>query len=148
MYDEINSFVSYVRDAAEGGSSKEMAFVLVGEPGNGKTFFVEFLCDRYREFLSQPKNRKYTFKFKNIDKLEHYGRIKVIESQTYEDPMVLAMNLQETPQASMEYLAKQCGFSDQQIEQFYDDYRPMGPTVLLPAAFPLSHRVFYQVCIS
>ncbi len=41
MYDEINSFVSYVKDAAEGGSSKEMAFVLVGEPGNGKTYFVE-----------------------------------------------------------------------------------------------------------
>ncbi len=37
MYDEINSFVSFVKDAAEGGSSKEMAFVLVGEPGNGKT---------------------------------------------------------------------------------------------------------------
>jgi serine protein kinase len=36
MYDEINSFVSYVKDAAENGSSKEMAFVLVGEPGNGK----------------------------------------------------------------------------------------------------------------
>jgi len=32
MYDEINSFVSYVKDAAEGGSSKEMAYVLVGEP--------------------------------------------------------------------------------------------------------------------
>ena len=40
MYDELNSFVSYVKDAAEGGSSKEMAYVLVGEPGNGKTFFV------------------------------------------------------------------------------------------------------------
>ena len=38
MYDEINSFVSFVKDASEGGSSKEMAFVLVGEPGNGKTF--------------------------------------------------------------------------------------------------------------
>ena len=44
MYDEINSFVSFVKDAAEGGSSKEMAYVLVGEPGNGKTFFVDFLC--------------------------------------------------------------------------------------------------------
>ena len=40
LYDEINSFVSYVKDASEGGSSKEMAYVLVGEPGNGKTFFV------------------------------------------------------------------------------------------------------------
>ncbi len=58
MYDEINSFVSFVKDAAEGGSSKEMAFVLVGEPGNGKTFFVEFLCAKYREFLSREHNRK------------------------------------------------------------------------------------------
>src|SRR5210317_924932 len=41
MYDEINSFVSYVKDAAEGGSSSEMAYVLVGEPGNGKTYFVD-----------------------------------------------------------------------------------------------------------
>jgi serine protein kinase len=48
LYDEINSFVSFVKDAAEGGSSKEMAFVLVGEPGNGKTFFVEYLCGKYR----------------------------------------------------------------------------------------------------
>jgi len=62
MYDEINSFVSFVKDAAEGGSSKEMAYVLVGEPGNGKTFFVEFLCAKYRSFLSEDKNRKYTFK--------------------------------------------------------------------------------------
>jgi len=33
MFDEINSFVSFAKDAAEGGSSAEMAFVLVGEPG-------------------------------------------------------------------------------------------------------------------
>ena len=52
LYDEINSFVSYVKDAAEGGSSGEMAYVLVGEPGNGKTFFVEYLCSIYRDFLS------------------------------------------------------------------------------------------------
>jgi serine protein kinase len=93
MYDEINSFVSYVKDAAEGGSSKEMAFVLVGEPGNGKTFFVEYLCNKYRQFLSKDENRKYTFKFKNISKIGSYGKIDVIESQTYEDPMILGMNL-------------------------------------------------------
>ena len=57
MYDEINSFVSFVKDASQGGSSKEMAFVLVGEPGNGKTFLVEYLCSLYREFLSLPKNK-------------------------------------------------------------------------------------------
>ena len=95
IYDEINSFVSYVKDAAEGGSSKEMAFVLVGEPGNGKTFFFEFLCSKYRSFLATEKNRKYTFRFTNMDRLGSYGKISTIESQTYEDPMILAMNLFE-----------------------------------------------------
>ena len=78
MYDEINSFVSFVKDASEGGSSREMAFVLVGEPGNGKTFFVDYLCARYREFLSVPKNRKYTFRFINLDQIGGYGRINFI----------------------------------------------------------------------
>jgi serine protein kinase len=126
MYDEINSFVSYVKDAAEGGSSKEMAFVLVGEPGNGKTFLVEFLSAKYRDFLSREENRKYTFKFLNLAKLENYGRIATIESQTYEDPMILAMNLFETPDQNREFLAKQIGFSDKQIEALYENYRPLG----------------------
>jgi serine protein kinase len=126
MYDEINSFVSYVKDAAEGGSSKEMAFVLVGEPGNGKTFLVEFLAAKYRAFLSQDKNRKYTFKYLNLDKVGDYGKIKSIESQTYEDPMILAMSLFENPDQNREYLAKQIGFSDKEIETLYENYRPLG----------------------
>lgn len=126
MYDEINSFVSYVKDAAEGGSSKEMAFVLVGEPGNGKTFFVEYLCACYRNFLTKEENRKYTFRFRNIDQLGTYGKLRTIESQTYEDPMVLAMNLFDTPDQSREYLARELGFSDHALDTLYDDYRPMG----------------------
>jgi serine protein kinase len=126
MYDEINSIVSYVKDAAEGGSSKEMAFVLVGEPGNGKTFFVDFLCSKYREFLAEEPNRKYTFQFINMDKLGNYGRIKTVESQTYEDPMILAMNLFESSHENKTYFAKQFGFSDEEIETFYEDYRPLG----------------------
>ncbi len=126
MYDEINSFVSYVKDAAENGSSKEMAYVLVGEPGNGKTFFVEFLCSKYRQFLSRPGNRKYTFKFVGMDKMGSYGRIHTIESQTYEDPMILAMNLFEDPDDTREYLAKEIGFTDSELEGFYEDYRPLG----------------------
>ena len=126
MYDEINSFVSYVKDASEGGSSKEMAFVLVGEPGNGKTYFVEFLCTKYREFLTEEKNRKYTFRFRNIDKLNTYGRITTIESQSYEDPMILAMNLYEDSAAGKEYLAQTCQFSDNEIDTLYENYRPLG----------------------
>jgi serine protein kinase len=126
MYDEINSFVSYVKDAAEGGSSKEMAFVLVGEPGNGKTFFVEFLAARYRSFLAQKENRKYTFKFLNLDKGGNYGKISTVESQTYEDPMILAMNLFEDSEKNKEFLAKQIGFSDGDIEKLYENYRPLG----------------------
>ncbi len=126
MYDEINSFVSYVKDAAENGSSKEMAFVLVGEPGNGKTFFVEFLATKYREFLAQEKNRKYTFKFLNLDNVGNYGKISTIESQTYEDPMILAMNLFDDSDENRQFLAKQIGFSDEDIEKLYQNYRPLG----------------------
>lgn len=126
MYDEINSFVSFVKDAAEGGSSKEMAFVLVGEPGNGKTFFVEYLCNLYRRFLSKEENRKYTFQFNNMDKLGGYGRITTIESQTYEDPMILAMNLFEDPDENKTYLSKNAEFSDKEIELLYEDYRPLA----------------------
>ena len=126
MYDEINSFVSYVKDAAERGSSAEMAYVLVGEPGNGKTFFVEFLCSKYRSFLAHDNNRKYTFKFTNMDKLGNYGRITTIESQTYEDPMILAMNLFENPDENKTFLANEIGFSDAQIEKVYENYRPLG----------------------
>ena len=126
MYDELNSFVSYVKDAAEGGSSKEMAFVLVGEPGNGKTFFVDYLCSKYRAYLTVPKNKKYTFKFINIDQLGHYGRISVIESQTYEDPMILAMNLFDDLEENKAYLAREFKFTDQEIQALYHDYRPLG----------------------
>jgi serine protein kinase len=126
MYDEINSFVSYVKDAAEGGSSKEMAFVLVGEPGNGKTFLVEFLAGRYRNFLAREENRKYTFKFLNLDKVGNYGKISTIESQTYEDPMILAMNLFDDADENKQFLAKQIGFSDDGIEKLYENYRPLG----------------------
>jgi serine protein kinase len=126
MYDEINSFVSYVKDAAESGSSAEMAYVLVGEPGNGKTFFVEFLCNKYRSFLSNNRNRKYTFRFTNLDKLGNYGRISYIESQTYEDPMILAMNLYEDPEKNKTFLIDTVGFSDAQIEKLYENYRPLG----------------------
>jgi serine protein kinase len=126
MYDEINSLVSYVKDAAEGGSSKEMAFVLVGEPGNGKTFLVDFLAEKYKAFLANDKNRKYTFKYLNLDKVGDYGKIKTIESQTYEDPMILAMSLFENPDQNKEFLAKQIGFSDKEIETLYENYRPLG----------------------
>ncbi len=125
LHDEINSFVSFVKDAAENGSSSEMAFVLVGEPGNGKTYFVEYLCSTYRKFLSQDGNRRYTFKFVDIDKLGSYGRLTEIESQTFEDPMVLAMNLCATKEESLEYLGK-LGFKDKELEALYEKYRPLG----------------------
>jgi len=126
MYDEINSFVSYVKDAAENGSSKEMAFVLVGEPGNGKTFFVEFLCSAYRSFLAHPQNRKYTFRYNAMEQLGNYGRIRTIESQTYEDPMILAMNLFDTPEENKSFLASEFGFDAKAIDRLYENYRPLG----------------------
>ncbi|MBN2383915.1 serine protein kinase PrkA [bacterium] len=126
MFEEINSFVSFVKDASEGGSSSEMAYVLVGEPGNGKTFLVEYICSKYRSFLAQPENHKYTFKFCNMDTLGHYGKISEIESQTYEDPMILAMNLCFDKTENKEYLAKTFGFNDKELETIWENYRPLG----------------------
>lgn len=125
MYDEINSFVSFVKDAAEGGSSKEMAFILIGEPGNGKTFFADHLSSLYRSFISLPENNRYTFVFKNLDKLGGYGKITRIESQTYEDPMILAMNLTDNREENIKMLGA-AGFKDKQIEEIYRNYRPLG----------------------
>ncbi len=126
MFDEINSFVSFVKDAAEGGSSKEMAFVLVGEPGNGKTFLVEYICSMYRNFLTRPENRKYTFRFTGLDKIGGYGNISVIESQTYEDPMILAMNLYEDAEESKKFLTRRYRLNEDNLEQWYENYRPLG----------------------
>ncbi len=125
MYDEINSFVSFVKDAAEGGSSAEMAFVLIGEPGNGKTFFVDFLSTKYREFISIPQNQRYTFRFNNVDLTGRYGKIDRIESQTYEDPMVLAMNLFESLDDNKKYLSK-LGYTDAQLDKLFKSHRPLG----------------------
>lgn len=125
MYDEINSFVSFVKDAAEGGSSAEMAFVLIGEPGNGKTYFVDYLGKIYRDFIALPENRRYTFRFKNLDKIGGYGKITSIESQTFEDPMTLIMNLFESKEENVDFLKKQ-GAKDSQIQKLYKNYRPLG----------------------
>jgi serine protein kinase len=126
MFDEINSFVSFVKDAAEGGSSKEMAFVLVGEPGNGKTFFVDLLCSCYRAFLAKEQNRRYTFRYTGIDQLGHYGRITTIDSQTFEDPMILAMNLFDEMEETRRYLFDKCGLDERALARLYDSYRPLG----------------------
>ncbi|MDR3568400.1 MAG: hypothetical protein P4L43_10260 [Syntrophobacteraceae bacterium] len=126
MYDEINSFVSFVKDAAEGGSSREMAFVLVGEPGNGKTFLVDYLCSLYRSFIAREENRRYTFNIKNLEAFGNYGKIKTIQSQTFEDPMILALNLYESPDKNRRFLSEAAGFSDEQIERLYLNFRPLG----------------------
>lgn len=125
MYDEINSFVSFVKDAAENGSSKEMAFVLIGEPGNGKTYFVDYLNKIYRNFTALPGNMRYTFRFKNLDKIGSYGKINTIESQTFEDPMILAMNLHESIDDNLAFLAAN-GISDEMATKYMRKYRPLG----------------------
>ncbi len=125
-HNEINEFVNFVKDAAEGGSAKEMAFVLIGEPGNGKTFFVDYICHKYREFLARPENRKYTFKFIGLNKALNYEpKISEMHSLTFEDPMILAMHLFEETDKCKEFFAK-LGFKDKEIEALYERRRPLG----------------------
>lgn len=125
MHGEITTFVKYVDEAAEGGSANERAFVLVGEPGNGKTFLIEYLCSIYRNFLAEEENRRYTFRFNIPPEIENYGMIREIESQTFEDPMILAMNLYESTDKNKESLSK-LGFTTKQIEKLYENHRPLG----------------------
>lgn len=124
-FNEANEFVNFAKNAAEGGLSKQRAIVLVGEPGNGKTFFVEYVCTKYRRFLARAENRRYTFEFVGIEELGAYGNIRVIQSQTFEDPVILVMNLLETQDESIEYISR-LGFDDQTIERFLFNYRPLG----------------------
>lgn len=125
-YEEINDFVHFVKSAAEGSSAAEMAYVLVGEPGNGKTFFVDYICDKYRQFLSELRNCRRTFKFVGLDSSLGYDKkVATMHSLTYEDPMILAMNLFESKNESMEYLCKK-GFSDSAVETLYKLRRPLG----------------------
>lgn len=124
-FEEIQDFVAYVQNAARGGSSAETAYVFVGEPGNGKTFFVKYLCGRYRRFLTRPENRRYTIQFVGLDKLGKYGNITEIESQTFEDPLILAMNLFESQEESLAWISH-LGFDDKKIEELLKNYRPLG----------------------
>lgn len=126
MYHEINDLVNFVKDAAQGGSSRERGFIFVGEPGNGKTFFIETLCALYRDFTSLDGNRRFTFRFTGLDEALGYPqKLARIESQTYEDPMVLAMNLHDSRSANMELIASR-GFTDTQVETIFDSYRGFG----------------------
>ncbi|MCU7497393.1 MAG: serine protein kinase PrkA [Ignavibacteria bacterium] len=125
MFDVLNTFIAFIKDAAEDGESKEMAFVLAGEPGNGKTYFVDYLSAMYRDFVSVAENNRFTFRFKIPKDMEGYGNLRVVESQTYEDPVILAMNLYTNKEESKEGLLR-AGFSVDEIEGFYRNYRPLG----------------------
>ena len=66
------------------------------------------------------------FKYLNLAQVGDYGKIKTIESQTYEDPMILAMSFRGNKDASMSYLSKAFKFKDKEIESLYEQYRPLG----------------------
>ena len=85
---------------------EESGRFLVKSFRTGKTYFVDTVCKLYRDFVTLPENRKFTFKFKNLDQLGGYGKITSIESQTFEDPMVLLMNLFETKAENIDFLIK------------------------------------------
>lgn len=130
-YEEFEAFVTHIKEAAEGGAAKEKAFVWVGPPGNGKTFTVDYICKQYREFIlkkvgDRRPNLRYTFEFVNLEDTGLYGDINVIQSQTFEDPMILAMNLFPTQEESIDYLQRKFNFPDEKIEEILTNYRPLG----------------------
>jgi len=126
MYEAINDMVHFIKNAAEGGPTAEMGFALIGEPGCGKTNLIDYTMSAYRDFIKQPGNEKYTFRFTNLQELGGYGNIKTLESQTYEDPMILLMNIFPDEEDNLKVLKEHCGFTDDQIEKIYNNNRPLG----------------------
>lgn len=128
-FDEINDLVQFLENAAKGGSAKDMGIVFVSGPATGKTFFIDFLCERYRQFIARPENMRYSFSFVGLDKALGYDeKVAILPSMTTEDPMVLAMNLVNSfggVDASKERLAR-IGFKDADIEKLYEQRRPLG----------------------
>jgi serine protein kinase len=97
MYDEINSFVSYVKDAAERAARpRRWPLSWWGNRETARPFSWILSAINTGIFLSQAPTANITFRFTGLDKLGGYGKITTIESQTYEDPMILAMNLSPT----------------------------------------------------
>ncbi len=129
-YRVIEELVTFIRSAARFGPSRDQAFVIFGEPGNGKTNLVTFLMKKYVQFLHQPGNEKYTFVFVNLDHFKMgeeklFGGLTSLESQTYEDPMILLMNWYSHSDDAKELMAK-FGFSEADIERHWRNYRPLG----------------------
>ena len=127
MYNEIMSLVSYIKNGAENGPAREMAFVIIGEAGNGKTTLIEYLCDKYREHVSMPANQRFTFRFTGLDneKFDNAFGLANMESQTFEDPMILAMNLFSEKEKNIAFL-QSCGMNEEQIDCAMKKYRPLG----------------------
>lgn len=125
-YDEINGLVHFVKDAAEGGSAKEMGLVFISGPGSGKTFFIDYLCKRYRQFALRSDNTKYTFQFINLDDALGYDpKVAELQSATFEDPMILASNIFKDSEKSASFL-REAGFDDDAIEAFTPRARTLG----------------------
>lgn len=125
-FEEVNALVHFLRDHAQGGSAKEMGIVFISGPGSGKTFFIDYLCERYRQFLSRPENTRYTFKFVGLDKaLGYHEKVAELPSATFEDPMILAMSISRNPDESKKFLAN-LGFKSDAIETLFKKRRALG----------------------
>jgi serine protein kinase len=75
MYDEINSFVSYVKDAAENGLVQGDGLCAGGGAWKRQDLFRGFLSAINTGIFCPRDHRKYSFRFTGLDKLGHYGRI-------------------------------------------------------------------------
>lgn len=125
-FEEINALVHFLRDHAQGGSAKEMGIVFISGPASGKTFFIDYLCERYRQFLSRPENTKYTFGFVGLDSaLAYHEKVAELPSATFEDPMILAMNISRDIDETKRFLAG-FGFESDAIKALFKKRQALG----------------------
>ncbi len=129
-YSVIEELVTFLRSAASFGPSFDQAFIIFGEPGNGKTNLINFMMKKFAKFLETPGNEKFTFRFKNLGAFKIgednlFGDIPTMESQTYEDPMILLMNFFESEEENRANMSR-LGFSDADINRHWLNHRRLG----------------------
>lgn len=126
----IERLSKYVQCVLGGVIPKESVFLISGPARSGKDFFCRALRHAFITFFQQPKNQKYTFEFIGLEKLGLGCGHDTVTSQTYEDPMILAMNLVWPPEENKDLLTKKFRLPADEVESLYHRcpyYKPPRP---------------------
>jgi len=83
---------------------RDCPWLVVTDPGHNACGPIDYLCDQYAEFSAKPENRRFTFRFVDLEFSDHYRDMQFIQSETFEDPMLLALNFFDDWDSNKDFL--------------------------------------------